>query len=409
MSDAGLSERALDDIRVLDLTGPMGVYCGKLLADLGGDVIKVERPGGDPMRSRGPFYHDEAHPEKSLYFFHYNTSKRGVTLNMEGLDGREMFKRLVAGADVVLETYPPGYMERLGLGYTELKAINPGLIMTSITPFGQTGPYRDYKSSDLVGAAMGSLTHMTGNPGERPSWTLSELIYQHVSINASTATLIALYHRDLTGEGQYVDVSMHEAASMIDFGGKQSWDVEKELQTRRGMEVTRAASSRYQSKDGYVYMVAYVGPPINFLRRWLDEDGIEHDLWDERWQDNDFLGQPENVAHMQEILVPFFLNHTTKEIIEKGQSGDVNIVPFQDTREVVEDPQLQARGFFVEIEHPAMGGSLKDTGGPYSLSETPWHIHRRAPLIGEHNDEIYHGELGYSKEQLVLLKASGAI
>ena len=201
MSELSRSEGALDGVRVLDAAGPMGVYCGKLLADLGADVIKVEPPGGDPMRSRGPFYHDEAHPEKSLYFYLFNTNKRSVTLDLESADGRSVFRRLVEGADILLETHPPGYLEALGLWFDALASVNPGLIMTSITPYGRTGPYRDYKSSDLVGSAMGGLTNMVGAPGERPAWTLSEIAYHHVNINASSATLIALYHKDLTGEG----------------------------------------------------------------------------------------------------------------------------------------------------------------------------------------------------------------
>lgn len=262
MSDAGHPEGALDGVRVLDISGPMGVYCGKLLADLGADVIKVEKPGGDPMRSRGPFYHDQAHPEKSLYFFLFNTNKRGVTLDIESADGKTVLKRLVEGADILLETYPPGYMDSLGLGYADLTSVNPGLIMTSVTPFGQTGPYRDYKSSDLVGSAMGGLTNMVGAPGERPAWTLSEIAYHHVNINASSATLIALYHKDSTGEGQHIDVSMHEAISMVVPASVQSWDVLGELVTRNGGASIRAGFGAFQCKDGYVSVVIRAGPPL---------------------------------------------------------------------------------------------------------------------------------------------------
>ena len=409
MSDTDSPEGALEGIRVLDLAGPIGVYSCKLLADLGADVIKVERPGGDPMRLRGPFYHDEVHPEKSLYHFFFNTSKRSVTLNLECADGGEAFKRLVRTAAIVVETYAPGYLERLGLGYNELRAINPGLIMTSITPFGQTGPYRDYKSSDLVGSALGGLTNLVGDPGERPAWALSEVAYHQVSVNASTATLIALYHRDSTGEGQYIDVSMHEAVSMLQSHAVQAWEVLGDLKTRTGRMRVGAGSGLYRCKDGYVTTTLRGGPPLQFLCEWLDEEGIEHDFWDEQWGDMLFRRQPENIAHMEEILEPFFLKYTKRELAEKGQGGHLSIMPIYDPKEVTEDPHLNARNFFVDVEHPELGDTLTYTGAPYGLSETPWRIRRRAPLIGEHNQEIYQGELGYSKEQLALLKASGAI
>ena len=158
----------LGDIRVLDLAGPPGVYCAKLLADLGADVIKIERPGGDPLRNIGPFFHDEPDPEKSLYWFQFNTSKRSITLNLDSADGREILEKLVAKADVIVETFPPGHLEQMGLGYGTLRELNPRLILTSITPFGQTGPYQDFKGSDIIAQAMGGLMNLAGFPEDPP-------------------------------------------------------------------------------------------------------------------------------------------------------------------------------------------------------------------------------------------------
>ena len=409
MSEPGRPDGALEGVRVLDLAGPMGVYCGKLLADLGADVIKVERPGGDPMRQRGPFYRDQAHPERSLYFFQFNTNKRGITLNLESADGKTVFNRLVEGADIMLETYPPGYLDGLGLGYNDLALVNPGLIMTSITPYGQTGPYRDYKSSDLVASAMGGLTNMVGVPAERPAWTLSEIAYHHVNINASSSTLIALYHKDVTGEGQHIDVSMHEAISMVVPAAVQSWDVLGEVATRNGGASIRAGFGSFQCKDGYVSVVIRAGPPLVYLCEWLDEDGIEHDLWDDKWHDMAFRSQPESIEHMHAILRPFFMKYTKRELAERAQSHHLSITAYYDPSEVREDPHLNARNYFVDVEHPELGTSITYAGAPYGLSETPWRIGRRAPLIGEHNEEIYVGELGYTREQLALLKAAGAV
>ncbi len=403
------STGALEGVRVLDLAGPIGVYCGKLWADLGADVIKVEPPGGDHMRSLGPFYHDDPHPEKSLFFFAFNTSKRSITLNLETLDGREIFKRLVQSADILLETFRPGYLSGIGLGYSELNELNPGLIMTSITPFGQTGPYKDYKGSDLVVNAMGGLTNMIGNPGARPAWTLAETGYHQVSIEASSATLIALYHKVLAGEGQYIDVSMQEAVAMLVPNSVQAWDMRKEIATRTGGASIRAGFGMFRCKDGYVNMVLRAGPPLQFLCQWLDEDGVEHDFRNEHWQDMTFRSQPENIAHLNETLAPWFLNYTQREIIEKAQSAHLSITPVYDTKQVREDPHLNARGFFIDVEHPDLDGSVTYAGAPYRLSDTPWQIHRRPPLIGEHNDEIYVGEMGYTVEQLAVLKADGAI
>ncbi len=417
MTNTDSSEGVLEGIRVLDLAGPMGVYCGKLWADMGADVIKVEPPAGDPMRSLGPFYKDEVHPEKSLYFFHYNTSKRSITLNLNTADGRELFKKLVKDTDILLETFPPGYMNDLGLGYTQLKEINPRLIMTSITPFGQTGPYREYKSSDLVGQALSGWTNTVGNVGERPTWPAVELGYHHVSISASAGTLIALYHRDMAGEGQHVDVSMHEAGAMVAASTVQSWDVRQEITSRRQATPNRGGWGIFQCKDGYVYSVTRDGPPINFLFKWLNEDGIEHDFWDPRWQDpaavDDqgvaFRSQPENIEHMNSILRPWFMTYTMLELAERGQDHHLSFIPYNNIKDVVDDPQLEARNFFVDIEHPLMKDTPRDGGAPFNFSETPWRIRRRPPLIGEHNLEIYAGELGYTVEQLALLKAAGAI
>src|SRR3989337_2249274 len=190
---------ALDDVRVLDLSGEMGLYCPKLLADLGADVLKIEPPGGDPARRVGPFYHDEIDPEKSLAFFNLNTSKRSVTLNLEDEDGRNLFRRLVATTDAVVESFTPGYLDGLGLGYEGLCRIRPDIILTSITGFGQWGPHAHYKSPDIVSVAMSGIMWLAGDPQDPPNRPYNDQAYTSASIVAATATLMALYHRDVTG------------------------------------------------------------------------------------------------------------------------------------------------------------------------------------------------------------------
>ena len=252
MPEAQAADTALGDLRVLDLAGPMGLYCTKQLADLGADVIKLEPPGGDPSRSVGPFYHDEADPEKSLYWFHFNTSKRSITLNIETADGRDIMKKLVAAADIMVETYPPGYLDSLDLGYSALKKVNPALILTSITPFGQTGPYRDFKESDLVGQAMGGLLFICGWEDEPPTKAGASPAFHIASIHACAATLIALYHRDITGEGQHVDVSMQQCVAHSLQWVTQMYDLQKRIMVRSG----RLGVPLQECRDGWANVIA---------------------------------------------------------------------------------------------------------------------------------------------------------
>ncbi len=212
MTYSGHSEQGaggmLEPYRVLDLTGERGYLCGKLLGDLGADVIKIEKPGGDPGRNLGPFYKDIPDPEKSLYWFAFNANKRGITLNIETAQGQEIFKRLVGTADFVVESFAPGYMDSLGLGYSELSRINPRIIMTSITPFGQSGPYKDYKSSDIVDAAMGGILYPCGDPDRPPVQFAPPQSYYNAGVEAAIGTLMAHTYRQTSGQGQHVDVSI---------------------------------------------------------------------------------------------------------------------------------------------------------------------------------------------------------
>jgi len=204
---------------LLDLSGPMGVYCGKLMADMGADVIKVEPPGGDSMRRIGPFLAEplfkqkQGHGGSSLHWLHFNANKRSITLDIATADGRSILRRLACHADVVLESYPPGHMESLGLNYASLEAENPRLIYTSITSFGLTGPHKDFKASDLVGLAMGGYLYVTGWPHTPPTRLWGSQAYHTVSNRAYIAILLALYHRLATGLGQHIDVSMQEAVA----------------------------------------------------------------------------------------------------------------------------------------------------------------------------------------------------
>ncbi|MCJ7521460.1 MAG: CoA transferase [Dehalococcoidia bacterium] len=379
------------------------MYCTKQLADLGADVIRIEPPGGDPVRSIGPFYHNQPDPEKSLYWFYFNTSKKSVTLNIESVDGREILKKLVKTSDVVVETFRPGYLDGIGLGYSSLKEINPGLIMTSITPFGQTGPYKDFKASDLIGLAMGGFLFICGWEDEPPTRVAGSQAYNMASVNACAATLIALYHRDMTDEGQYVDVSMQQCVAHSLQWVTQMYDLQKRIMVRSG----RLGVPLQECSDGWANMIALFDWDV--FVAWLASVGEAADLADEKYKDMDYQIRPEVRQHITEVTDTFTKSHDKKWICEDGQKRHIIAIPCNNARDVVENPQLCERSFFADVEHAELGDTVKYPGAPYRLSETPWKIARRPPLIGEHNPEIYINELGFTQGELAALKEQGII
>ena len=422
---------ALDDIRVLDLAGPTGVYCTKILADLGADVIKVEPPGGDPARKIGPFYHDEIDPEKSLHFFHFNTNKRGVTLDLETETGRGVFKVLVKTADIMVETFAPGYLSSIGLGYEALKEINPGLILVSITWFGQTGPYRDFKGSDLIVQAMTGMMYTIGFPEDPPTGVGASQTHHMASNHAAMGALMALCNRDLTGQGQWIDLAVEGCCMrMADMVALMYW-IEGTVRKRSGFEYYRGLQDVWACKDGYIICSALGGGGADVILEWMDSEGLAADLLDPEYEDviaaikgvsggaRGGSGKKKKGApslkdlqtarkHVEEVWQAFLMNHTKKELFNGAQLRRVVLMPVNTAQDIAEDDGLRERGYFVEVEHPELGDSLKYPGPPYRLSETPWSMRRRAPLIGEHNFEIY-GELGFSKERIGELAASKVI
>ncbi len=404
----------LSDVRVLDLANPMGIYCTKLFADLGADVIRIEPPEGDPVRNLGPFLKDDVHPEKSLYWFHMNTNKRSITLNLETSDGASIFKRLAERSDMIVETFKPGYLDSLGLGYAVLSALNPGLILVSITGFGQTGPWKDYKSSDLVGLAVGGYLYLCGQMDLRPMRLGISHAYHQTSVQAATGALVALYHKTMTGEGQHVDVSMqqslpvgHQTRTLIYERTGVVWRRSRTRAEKASSGVFACISGLFACKDGYVDMRA--AGRFKEVVDWLDSEGMAEDLKEEKWQDPFYRVKPDAIQHIDEVVGAFLKMHTKREVYEEGQKRRLVVGQVNTAEEVVTDPQLNARNFFVDVEHPELGTTLKYVGVPYQPSETPARISRRAPLIGEHNSEIYEQELGYSRDKLLQLKRMGII
>jgi len=405
--------------RVLDLCDEKGIFCGRILGDLGCDVIKVERPGGDPSANFGSFGHDPLEAEKSLFELVYNANKRSITLAIEKPEGKEIFKKLVQKADVVLESFPPGTMAGLGLGYEELSKVNPSLVMTSITPFGQSGPYRDFKASDLTLWCLGGMAYVGGDPDRAPVQVSFPQSYLHGAAAAAAATLIALYHRELTDEAQWIDVSIQEAVVHTLMNVVQFWDVSGIVLKRSGAfrtGLSTAANQRliWRCQDGYVNFPIYAtvgGAQSNAkLVRWMESEGIRDEyLSSIQWEEFDLsTASQEQFDRVEGSIGRFFKSHTMDELYQGAMERGIMLYPVYGAREIQEDPQLMARGFWSNFDHPELGEVTFFPGSPFIFSGERQNINR-APLIGEHNEDIYRVELGLSEEELVTLKEAGVI
>ena len=414
-------EFLLSPYRVLDLTDERGLLCGKILADLGADVIQVEPPGGSTARNIGPFYHDDVHPEKSLFWWAYAVNKRGITLNLHTSDGRELLRRLVKEAHFLVESFPPGYLDGLGLGYMDLANINQSLVMVSITPFGQDGPYAHHKAPDIVGMAMGGFMYLTGD-GDRPPIRVGfPHFYLHGAAAGATGAMIAHTHRSLTGEGQHVDVSCQQAVAKTLAHAPQSWDMEGVLVKRMGAYRQTSGETlvrvNWRCKDGHVnYMLQGGGPGVarstRALLNWMDEEGMgNEDLNAVNWEE---LGYGQVKAEIMEMAVApleaFFAAHTKEEFTRGSVERRILLFPVATPRDILNHPQLKARDYFKEVFHPELNVPVPYPG-PFVKSEGEELVglRRRPPLVGEHNPEIYQQELGLTLEQLTTLREGGVI
>jgi len=425
MSEQQNHEGLLSGYRALDLTDEKGLLCGKVLGDLGADVIKIERPGGDPARDIGPFYKDISDPQKSLFWFFTNLKKRGITLNLETPDGRDIFKRLAKAAHFVIESYEPGCMASLGLGYAELERINPAIIMTSITPFGQTGPYARYKGTDIVLMATAGLMRVYGDPDRAPLRYSQPLGFFFGSIYGVVGSLMAHHWRQGTGQGQQVDVSCQEAVAMTHVVYTENWELVKYNYKRGGPRMTRARPAPlgpllsqhvYACKDGAVLGYIQGGAregEVNSSRaltEWANSFGYALELKDYEWPKLDLSTVPQaELKRVQDALQAFILTRTKAEIMEKCIEKTIMMVPINDAKDIMESPQFKAREFFAQVLHPEIGQAITYPGFPVKIAGFPYRVQRRAPLIGEHNEEIYIDELGFSREELAQLKANKVI
>ena len=403
-------DQALSDVKVLDLTHHIaGPYCTKLLADYGADIIKVERPGeGDPARKMGPFFEDDPHPEKSGLFLHLNTSKRGITLNLKSETGKKIFRKLVNGVDILVENFSPRVMLSLGFEYEKLEALNPKLVMTSISNFGQTGPYRDFKASELILYGMGGAVNDTGVLDRYPLKKGGNVIQYQAGVISAVATMLAFLTSRAQGIGQHVDVSIFESQmGTIDRRMSQllTYQYNGEITYRMDPEEERPGFpvGVYPCADGFFHIAG----GFVFWPRVAQMIGRPDLVTDQGFSTPQGQRDPDNLERFLVIWYPWIIEHTKKEIIEAGQAAGVLCGPINTTEDLVNDPHWEAREFWAEVDHPVTG-KVTYPGAPFKMKETPWQVSRPAPLLGQHNEEVY-GELGYSKEDLVRLKEGGII
>ena len=392
-------------IRILDLADEKASFCSKLLADLGACVIKVEKPGGDSSRKIGPFWHNLPLPERSLSFQYNNTNKLGITINLGHPAGREIFIELVKRTDAVIETFPPGYLETLGLGFEVLNEINPGVILVSVTSFGQNGPRSQYKSCDLVASAFGGQMYVSGLPSTPPLKPFGEQSYYTASLYAAVAILLAIQKRVLTGKGDHIDISLQEAVVSTLEHVMVRYFYERVVPQRQGGLHWNRSFCILPCMDGHI--VITLSRQWETLVEWLDSEGMAEDLKDDRYKEEGYrLGHSD---HIIEVLERWAKTHTTKELFELGQLMSFPWAPVCSPMEVLDNPQLKARQFFIDVDHPEIDTSLKCPGTPYQFSTSSSSRWKRAPLIGEDNMQVYQAELGLSEKEIKRLSSIGAI
>ncbi len=395
----------LKEIQVLDLADEKASFCSKLLADLGARVIKVERPGGDASRNTGPFWKDSPHFERSLSFWFNNTNKLGITLNIEKSAGRKIFLRLLRKTDILIETSAPGYLTGLGLGFEVLSEINPEIILTSVNGFGQTGFHSTYKSCDLIAAAMGGQIYVTGDPSRPPLKLYGEQAYYTASLFAVTSILLALRKRNVTGKGEHIDISLQEAVSSTLEHVMIRYFHDHVIAERQGSFSWNREFCILPCKDGFMLLTLF--HHWDTLVGWMDSEGMAADLMDDTWKDEAY--RLEHLDHIVEVVKRWTKAHTTHELFELGQLMRFPWAPIQSPKDVLESPQLKARGFLAPVEYREIKARVPVPNLPFRYNSLELQSPERAPLLGEHNAEVLRGELGLTDKEIKRLRSQDVI
>ncbi|MBU3915337.1 CoA transferase [bacterium] len=404
-----MKKKALEGMKVLEFCNKVsGAYCTKLMADLGAEVIKIESPvSGDETRKKGPFPGDIPHPEKSGHFIYLNSNKFGITLDPGSTTGRNIFKKLVKEVDILVEDTPPGKIEELGLEYNELKKLNPGLIMTSITPYGLSGPYKDYKAlhlNTIHASGQGYILPLPAEDTNRPPvWIGGNKGGFDAGANAVIAILAAYYWKGISGKGQFIEISRHEGLISMQ-------RVESTTFPNDNVNVSRLVSKRRQyvggimpCKDGYITILA----PME--HQWQSVIKL---MGDPAWAHEEFcsnqIERQKNAEKINGLMANWMKDRTRKEIVSQGQALSIPVSPVNTAGDIVDSKQFEARGFFTDIDHPHLG-KIKFPTSPTKFSKTPWQLERMAPTLGEHNEKIFCERLGYKKDDLIRFRAAGII
>ena len=409
----------LSGYRILDLADEKGQLCARVLGELGADVIKIEPRAGDRTRANGPFFRDEEGRESSLYWWAMNAGKRSATCELRLDGGRDLFHRLVASADAIIETSAPGTAKDIGADPRTLAKVNPEAVVVSITNFGQTGPARNLPATDIVGSAMGGHMYLNGSDERGPVRTTAPQAYAQVNFQAAVGTVTALYARGVHGIGQYVDVSMQEAMANAMDNAQQTWDI-LEI-NNRGPGSGRMVSGRvgpryiYEASDGWVAalgMGGLIGPNSGAMIDWLDQTGEAGPLTAPHWRERLAVVQPLEPDE-QDLLVgimeKFCRTRRKDDLVREAQARAAGWAPVYSPREIVESDQLEAREYWVQVRHEDLGETFVYPGAPWKLSHTPWKQRGRAPHVGEHNEAVYGEVLGLEPDDIARLRRTMVI
>jgi crotonobetainyl-CoA:carnitine CoA-transferase CaiB-like acyl-CoA transferase len=385
----------LGKITVLDLADERASFCSRLMADLGARVIKVEEPGGEPSRKNGPYLNGSRHPLRSLSFFYNNLNKLSITLDIEKEEGKAIFLRIVEEADVVVETFPPGYMNKIGLSFDKLKDINPKLIMASVTGFGQKGLKSGYKSCDIVASAFGGHMYASGSPSTPPLKIFGNQSYYSASLFAAVGILIAMRKRDRDGVGTHLDISLQESMAATLEHVLLRYFTEGAVPKREGGRHWNNSFFILPCKDGNIHLTLF--QQWDTLIELLDSDGMASDLKEEKWKDDKY--RAENIDYIVKVVSRWTKRHRVQELFELGQMMRFPWAKIQTPEELVNDSQLKARNFFVPIKY-SMNETIMCPGIPYRFDPAFKVPRKRPSKPGEDNLEIYCKQLGIPNEEL---------
>ena len=409
--------QALSGLRVIELASPLTHYCGKMFAELGAEVILVEPPGGSATRSAGP--HIGGRPgstggaSHSLSFSYLNTSKRSITLDWRKPEGARLLRELVAGSDLFLEAEKPGRLAAAGCGWETLSAAHPTLVMTSVTGFGQTGPYADDEADDLTGIASGGFLYLGGYPDSAPVGACGEQGYAGASMFGAVASMLALTRAELQGQGDHVDVSMQECMVLAMENAVQFYDLENTVRKRTAGQQRFAGTGVYPCADGHVYMMAGGIGANRFwglTLEWLADEGVagRDRLLGEEWTRTEYLQSDEAKQIFMEVFGAWALTQPKARLYAEGQRRHVPVAAIQTPADLAVSRQLEARGYFVEVAHPATPQPLRMPGAPYRLALTPWQLRHPAPALGQDSAQVY-AALGVDAARRAQLASEGVI